>query len=258
MNILNIKNCSIFYGDFQAVKNVSLSVRQGEILSIVGESGSGKSTLLKAIIGVLSKDNCSLKGEINFGSKNLITLNAKEWETTRSHEIGMIFQSPDASFDPIKKIEPQFTESIRVREPKKSTKACINIAKKMLKLLNLTDVDRVLSAYPFQLSGGMKQRVSIAMAMDAKPQLLLADEPTSALDVTIQAQVVQQIKELKTKFNATVIIVTHNMGVASYISDSIAVMKDGEIVEYATRDEVIYHPKTEYTKELLSAVPSVD
>ena len=192
MNILDIKNCTICYQNgTPAVSDVSLSVSEGEIVSIVGESGSGKTTLIRAVLGLLPPGGKITGGEILFDG------------------------------------------------------------------MDLTDPGRVLDSYPFELSGGMKQRVGIAMGMTAKPKLLLADEPTSALDVTIQAQVVHQMKELRDKYGVTIILVTHNMGVASYLSDKIGVMCRSRMVEFGTRDEIIYHPKESYTKELLEAVPKL-
>ena len=161
-----------------------------------------------------------------------------------------------AALDPIEKIKRQYAEAIAVHE-KQSKQTCFERAIGMLQKMHLTDPKRVMDAYPFELSGGMKQRVGIAMGMTAQPKLLLADEPTSALDVTIQAQVVHELKELRRKYGTTIILVTHNMGVASYLSDKIGVMCKSRLVEFGSRDEIIYHPKETYTKELLEAVPKL-
>lgn len=256
MKLLRIENCTIGYrGGTTAVKNVSFDIEQGELVCIVGESGSGKTTLIRAILGLLPSGGKILSGNIFMGEKDLTSLSQKEWNPIRGKEIAMIFQNSGASLDPIQKVFPQYEESIKVHDKKITRTTCKEIASKMLELLHLKDVPRVLNSYPCQLSGGMNQRVGIAMAITSSPKLLLADEPTSALDVTVQAQVVRQIKELKTQLNTTVLMVTHNMGVASYLSDKIIVMKDGEVVEWGPRDEIIFNPKTEYTKSLLSAVP---
>ena len=165
----------------------------------------------------------------------------------------MIFQNPNSTMDPIKTIEKQFLEYI-LEHNNISKKEAIELAKEYLLKLNLTDVDRVLKSYPFELSGGMKQRVAIAMAMAQSPRLLLADEPTSALDVTVQAQVIKELKRIRENFKTAIILVTHNMGVASYISDKIAVMKNGEIIEFGDKEQIIKKPQKEYTKSLLNAI----
>lgn len=165
----------------------------------------------------------------------------------------MIFQDPNSTMDPIKTIEKQFIEYI-LEHNNISKKEAINLAKEYLLKLSLTDVDRILKSYPFELSGGMKQRVAIAMSMAQSPRLLLADEPTSALDVTVQAQVIQELKKIRENFKTAIILVTHNMGVASYISDKIAVMKDGELIEFGDKKQIINNPQKEYTKSLLNAV----
>ena len=236
MNILEIQNCTICYQNgTPAVSDVSLSVSEGEIVSIVGESGSGKTTLIRAILGLLPPGGKVTGGSILFGGRDLVKMKEQEIQEIRGHDIAMIFQDVGAALDPIQKIKTQY----------------------MLKKMHLTDTKRVMESYPFELSGGMKQRVGIAMGMTAQPKLLLADEPTSALDVTIQAQVVHEMKELRDRYGTTIILVTHNMGVASYLSDKIGVMCRSHLVEFGSRDEIIYHPKEQYTKDLLEAVPKL-
>ena len=257
MNILDIKNCTICYQNgTPAVSDVSLSVSEGEIVSIVGESGSGKTTLIRAVLGLLPPGGKITGGEILFDGMDLVKADELQIQDIRGKEIAMIFQDVGAALDPIRKIRSQYEEAIAVHE-KQPKHRYIEKAVDMLKKMHLTDPGRVLDSYPFELSGGMKQRVGIAMGMTAKPKLLLADEPTSALDVTIQAQVVHQMKELRDKYGVTIILVTHNMGVASYLSDKIGVMCRSRMVEFGTRDEIIYHPKESYTKELLEAVPKL-
>ena len=236
--LLEIKNLNINYkNSIKAVKDVNFTLEDNQIISIVGESGSGKSTLIRAILKLLP-----MGGEIESG--NIFFL---------GKDIGMIFQDPNSTMDPIKTIEKQFIEYILEHNdmPKKEA---IELAKEYLLKLNLTDVDRVLKSYPFELSGGMKQRVAIAMAMAQSPRLLLADEPTSALDVTVQAQVIKELKRIREDFKTAIILVTHNMGVASYISDKIAVMKNGEIIEFGDKEQIIKKPQKEYTKSLLNAI----
>ena len=256
--VLEIENCSVCYQNHTpAVKNVSFSVKEKEIISIVGESGSGKTTLIRAILGILPPGGRITEGKILFRGNNLIACSEDQMQKIRGTQIAMIFQDVGASLDPIRKIESQYRESIQVHRRMKR-QDYFALGKKMLARMKLTDPDRVMMSYPFELSGGMKQRVGIAMSMTAEPKLLLADEPTSALDVTIQAQVVAEMKQLREQYQAAIILVTHNMGVASYISDRIGVMKNGEMVEFGSRDEVIFHPKHEYTRQLLNAVPKLE
>ena len=255
--ILDINNCSICYtSGHEAVSGVSLSVKEGEIISIVGESGSGKTTLIRAILGLLPPGGRIKKGSLIFEGVDLAKASEADLQDIRGRKIAMIFQDVGNSMDPIQKVRTQYTESIRVHE-KLAPKEYPVKEKGMLKVMRLNDPDRVLDSYPFELSGGMKQRVGIAMGMTARPSLLLADEPTSALDVTIQAQVVREMKRLRDTYQAAIILVTHNMGVASYISDRIGVMCRGELVEFGPRDEIIYHPQHSYTKKLMEAVPKL-
>jgi len=257
MSILEIKNCTVRYQNgAPAVSDVSFDVEQGEIVSLVGESGSGKTTLIRAILGLLPPGGKIAGGEIILDGRDLLKLSEKEMQSVRGGDIAMIFQDVGASMDPVRLIRSQYEESIRVHE-RISKNDCFEKALTMLRRMHLTDPKRVMGSYPFELSGGMKQRVGIAMGMTAQPKLLLADEPTSALDVTIQAQVVHEMKELRDKYGATIILVTHNMGVASYLSDKIGVMKNSRMVEFGTRDEIIFSPREQYTKDLMDAVPKL-
>ena len=252
--LLEIKNLNINYkNSIKAVKNVSLTLEDNQIISIVGESGSGKSTLIRAILKLLPMGGEIESGNIFFLEKDILNLNKNELNKLRGKDIGMIFQDPNSTMDPIKTIEKQFIEYI-LEHNNILKKEAIDLAKKYLLKLNLIDVERVLKSYPFELSGGMKQRVSIAMAMAQNPKLLLADEPTSALDVTIQAQVINELKKIRENFKTSIILVTHNMGVAAYISDKIAVMRNREIVEFGDRDQIIKNPQHDYTKSLLNAI----
>ena len=257
MSLLDIKNCTICYQNgTPAVSDVSLSVNEGEIISIVGESGSGKTTLIRAVLGLLPPGGHVTQGQILFNGTNLTSLREHEMQAIRGRDIAMIFQDVGAALDPIKRIGSQYRESIEVHE-RLTAREYAAKALDMLKNMQLTDPQRVMDSYPFELSGGMKQRVGIAMAMTSRPKLLLADEPTSALDVTVQAQVVRQMKQLRDTYGTTIILVTHNMGVASYISDRIGVMCRSHMVELGSRDEIIYHPREQYTKDLLAAVPKL-
>ena len=255
--ILRIDDLSVSYKQKNfAVANLSLSIKRGEILSIVGESGSGKSTLIHSILGLLPS-SAKLSGSIIYKDKyNLEKFNAKLRKEVSGREIGMVFQDTLSHLDPIKKIGYQFDEFILAHDVK-DKKELRNMELDMLKRVGFEDGERVLGSYPFELSGGMQQRVGIAMAMCFRPALILADEPTSALDVTLQNQVVEQLIELARDFNTAMIIVTHNMGLAAYISDNIAVMKDAKLVEYGSRDEIINSPSSEYTKKLIESIPKL-
>ena len=257
MSILDIQNCTICYQNgTPAVSDVSLSVSEREIVSIVGESGSGKTTLIRAILGLLPPGGRVTEGKILLDGKDLVKAGEREMEGIRGRDIAMIFQDAGAALDPIQRIRTQYEETIAVHE-RLPRREYDSRAVNMLRRMHLTDTQRVMAAYPFELSGGMKQRVGIAMGMTAQPKLLLADEPTSALDVTIQAQVVHQMKQLRDQYGATIILVTHNMGVASYLSDKIGVMRQSRLVEFGPRDEIIYAPKEQYTRDLLEAVPKL-
>ncbi len=257
MSILQIEHCTIRYQNgAPAVSDVSLSIEQGEIVSIVGESGSGKTTLIRAILGLLPPGGRITEGSILFDGKDLVKASEKQMEEIRGKDIAMIFQDVGSSMDPIRKVGAQYRESIAVHE-KLTGQEYREKAVTMLKRMHLTDTDRIMDAYPFELSGGMKQRVGIAMGMTAQPKLLLADEPTSALDVTIQAQVVREMRQLRDQYGVTIILVTHNMGVASYLSDRIGVMCRSKMVEFGPRDEIIFSPREQYTRDLLDAVPKL-
>ena len=257
MSLLEVKNCTIRYQNgAPAVSKVSFEVEKGEIVSLVGESGSGKTTMIRAILGLLPPGGKVTEGEIILDGRDILKLSDHEQELMRGKDIAMIFQDVGLSMDPIKLIRSQYIEAIQIHEDISKNES-YDRAVDMLKRMHLTDAKRVMNSYPFELSGGMKQRVGIAMGMTAQPKILLADEPTSALDVTIQAQVVREMRELRDRYGATIILVTHNMGVASYLSDKIGVMRSSEMVEFGTRDEIINAPKEEYTRNLIDAVPKM-
>ncbi|MFQ7256818.1 oligopeptide/dipeptide ABC transporter, ATP-binding protein, C-terminal domain-containing protein [Intestinibacter bartlettii DSM 16795] len=254
--ILNLKNLSVSYGDINILKDIDLSLKKGEILGIVGESGSGKSTLIKSIMGILD-ENASIDGEINFEGKDLASLSLKDYRKIKGKEISMIFQNPTEYFNPTRKISKQFIETIRSHNDiskQEIQKKSINT----FKFLGLQDGKKIWNSYPFELSGGMNQRVAIALSIMLEPKILLADEPTSALDVTVQAQVVKEILKLRQKLNTSIILVTHNIGVASYMSDNIGVMYGGRIIEYGESEELINNPKHPYTKMLINSVPVIN
>ena len=254
--ILNLKNLSVSYGDINILKDIDLSLKKGEILGIVGESGSGKSTLIKSIMGILD-ENASIDGEINFEGKDLASLSLKDYRKIKGKEISMIFQNPTEYFNPTRKISKQFIETIRSHNDiskQEIQKKSINT----FKFLGLQDGKKIWNSYPFELSGGMNQRDAIALSIMLEPKILLADEPTSALDVTVQAQVVKELLKLRQKLNTSIILVTHNIGVASYMSDNIGVMYGGRIIEYGESEELINNPKHPYTKMLINSVPVIN
>ena len=213
--------------------------------------------MIRSVLGLLPTSGHIIAGDIIFNGQSLLNMNQKEFMSVQGTQMSMIFQDSGSMLNPVRKIGSQFIEYIRVHK-KISKKEAENIAIERLKEVHLADAENVMNSYPFQLSGGMRQRVGIAMALAFEPKLLLADEPTSALDVTIQAQIVRQMMELQKKENTAVIMVTHNLGVATYMSNKIVVMQNGRIVESGTREEIMYNPKEEYTKSLIEAIPTME
>ena len=251
--VLALEHFSVSYdGRRSVVDDVSLSIRQGEIVTIVGESGSGKSTLLHGIQGLLPK-TAAVKGRVLLFGKDLTGLDEAQRRKMRGEKIAMIFQDTGRYMNPTRRIGKQYTDFLK-QHMHAPVQELLGLERKMLHKVHLTDPERVLCSYPFELSGGMRQRVGIAMALSLKPELLLADEPTSALDVTVQAQVVKELAALCREEGATIILVTHNMGVAANISDRVGVMRNGQLVEWGSAQEVIRHPFDDYTKRLLASI----
>ena len=255
--MLEIKDLTIQYGDkLPVVENFSLSLKKGEIITIVGESGSGKSTVLSSILGLLPNGGKIISGDIIYNGESMLNKSLNQWRELRGTEITMISQDSGGTLNPIRKIGKQFVEYIQTHS-KMSAKEAEEKAKDMFSKVNLPDPEIIMKSYPHQLSGGMKQRVGIAMALTFHPKIILGDEPTSALDVITQAQIVKEIMDLRKKFATSIIMVTHNLGVAAYISDKIIVMQNGKIVDAGNKNEVIENPKSDYTKKLLAAVPEI-
>lgn len=254
--MLELKDVTISYKNRPTVRNFNLTLGQGKICSIVGESGSGKTTVIRAILGLLGGGGKVTKGEILFEGKSLLSNTKEEWRKLRGTDISMIFQDSGAMTNQTRIIGKQFVEYIRTHK-NMMKKDAWDMGIKMLERMRLPSGDNIMKSYPFQLSGGMRQRVGIAMAMTFQPKLLLADEPTSALDVTTQAQIVRQMMELRDEYKTSIIVVTHNLGVAAYMADSIIVMKNGEIVDAGDREQILHHSQSDYTKNLLDAVPSL-
>jgi len=256
--MLDINDLTVRYGKEEPIlKHFNLSMKKGEIISIVGESGSGKTTVIRAVLGALPGTGKIVDGDILFRNQSLTQKSKEEWRELRGTKMSMIFQDCQATLDPIRKIGKQYVEYIRTHSRMPRPEAW-KMAVDMLVKIRLPEGENIMNSYPHQLSGGMRQRVGIAMAMTFQPELLLADEPTSALDVTTQAQIVRQMAELRDDYDTGIIIVTHNLGVASYLGDQLIVMKNGRIVDQGKRDDVIDHPASEYTKTLLAAVPEME
>ena len=253
--VLRYSHVDIDYKGVSAVKDMNFSLNEGEILGIVGESGSGKSTVIKAAMGLLGIDGCVTRGDIFYGETNLTNLTDKQMQKINGPEVGMIFQAAGATFCPIRTVGAHLYEMMREHQGKISKKEFSEKAQQMLRTLGFNDPERILKSYPFELSGGMQQRVGIAAAMLPGPKVLLADEPTSALDVSIQKQVVEELKLVREKFGTAIILVTHNIGVIEALADAVLVMKDGQTVEYGSKDQVINHPQMDYTRKLMKAVP---
>lgn len=256
--MLEIKDLAVQYGKQPpTIEHFNLSMKKGEIISVVGESGSGKTTVIRAVLGALAGSGRVTAGDIRFQGESLLNKSKEEWRKLRGTKMSMIFQDCGGTLNPIRKIGSQYVEYICIHSSKSKAEAWAR-AVSMLEKMRLPDAENIMKSYPHQLSGGMRQRVGIAMAMTFNPELLLADEPTSALDVTTQAQIVRQMMELRDTFGTSIIIVTHNLGVAAYMSDQLIVMQNGKVVDQGTREEVLTHPSSDYTKKLLAAVPEME
>ena len=252
--ILRYDHVDISYNGTPAVKDVSFTLEPGEILGIVGESGCGKSTLIKAPMGLLGSTGTVTRGDIWYKGKNLPDLRAKELRRLNGPELGMIFQNTGSAFCPVRTMGAQLYEAMKEHE-KISKSEFYHRALELLGKLGLEDGRRVLGSFPFELSGGMQQRVGIAAAMLLQPSVLFADEPTSALDVSVQKQVVEEMLLVRKTFGTAIVLVTHNMGITQAMADKVLVMKNGETVEYGPARQVLENPQEAYTRQLLSAVP---
>ena len=240
-----------------AIRRCSLDLYQGETLAIVGESGSGKSVFTKSFLGMLDANGSITGGSILFEGKDLAKYKTeKDWMTIRGKKISMVMQDPMTSLNPLKKIGRQIEESIELNQGIKGPEAK-KMALEMLKMVGIPDPERRYQQYPHEFSGGMRQRVVIAIAAACRPQILICDEPTTALDVTIQAQILNLIRDLQKELNMTVIYITHDLGVVANVADRVAVMYAGQIVEYGKVDEIFYDAWHPYTWALLSALPQL-
>jgi len=240
-----------------AIRNVSLDLVEGEVMALVGESGSGKSVLTKTFTGMLEENGRIANGTINYRGQELTELKSnKDWEDIRGAKIATIFQDPMTSLDPINTIGSQITEVI-IKHQGKSAKEAREMAIDYMEKVGIPEAERRFDEYPFQYSGGMRQRIVIAIALACRPDILICDEPTTALDVTIQAQIIDLLKSLQKEYNFTTIFITHDLGVVASIADKVAVMYAGEIVEFGKVEEIFYDPRHPYTWSLLSSLPQL-
>jgi ABC-type dipeptide/oligopeptide/nickel transport system ATPase component len=258
--LLEIKNLAIHFategGNVEAVKGISFSLQPGETLAIVGESGSGKSVTGLALTRLLPEPPAVYRtGEILFRGKDVLKMSPRELRAIRGNEIAYIFQEPSTSLNPVFTIRNQIAEAIHLHRPEVTD--VDGEVVKYLDRVGIVDARKRLRDYPHQLSGGMQQRVMIAMALSCQPQLLIADEPTTALDVTIQAQIMDQLRELKQRLGMAIILITHNFGIISDIAENVAVMFRGKIVEYGPTQTVLANPQHPYTRALIQCIPQL-
>lgn len=247
--LLEVRNLNLWYGSIQALKGISFDLKEGEVLCLVGESGSGKSSILHAILGLLP-EGARLTGSIKFKGKELVGLSQKEYRKIRGRHISIVFQEPSAYLDPLFKIGTQIEEAYRAHFNGKNIK---EVALQALKKAGVQDVERVYNSYSHHLSGGLRQRVCIAIATVCDPEVVLADEPTTALDVSVQSRILKLFRDMKEE-GKSVILVTHDFGVVAEVADRVIVLKDGEIVEEGDVLKVFDKPQHPYTQELLRAI----
>jgi len=259
--LVEIKNERLSFftpaGEVKALNDVSLTLREGEVLGIVGESGSGKSVTSYSLMGITPEPGRIIGGSVEFNGHRIDRMSEKEMRKIRGSEVSMIFQDPMTSLNPVYTVGNQIEEAILLHTDKTRREAKLR-AVELLRLVGINEPEKRVRQYPHELSGGMRQRVMIAIALACEPKLLIADEPTTALDVTIQAQILELIMELKEKLGMAVILITHDLGIVSSMCDRIAVMYAGKVIECGTTDDIFYRPQHEYTKGLLRSVPRID
>ena len=250
-------NFGTYGGEVKAVRGVTFDLHKGETLAIVGESGSGKSVACKTIMRILSSNGYIKDGQILFDGKDLTKISEKDMEKVRGKDIAMIFQDPMTSLNPTMTIGKQIMEPI-IKHQGFSKEDARKRAIELIELVGISDAEKRFKQYPHQFSGGMRQRIVIAISLACNPKVLIADEPTTALDVTIQAQILELIKDLQEKTGVAVIFITHDLGVVANMADRVAVMYAGKIIEYGTSDDIFYDPKHPYTWGLVGSMPTVD
>jgi len=244
-------------GEVKALNGVSFSMEEGEVLGIVGESGSGKSVTAYSIMGLTAYPGKLVGGTVHFNGHEIEKMTEKDFRKIRGNEVSIIFQDPMTSLNPVYTIGNQIVEVILLHT-NKTKKEAYERARELLELVGINEPTKRLKQYPHELSGGMRQRVMIAIALACEPKLLIADEPTTALDVTIQAQILELMQELRKKLGMSIIMITHDLGVVASMCEKIAVMYAGHIVEYGTADEIFYNPSHEYTKGLIKSIPKLN
>ena len=261
-NVLEVKDLHTSFftdsGEVQAVNGVSFNLGRGKILGVVGESGSGKSVTAYSIMQILASTGKVVKGEILFNGENILNYDKKQMDEFRGEKCSIIFQDPMTSLNPTFTVGWQLREALRLHTQYKTRSAANRRAIELLEMVGVNEPESRIRQYPFELSGGMRQRVMIAMALACEPDILIADEPTTALDVTIQAQILELMKDLQKKLGMAIILVTHDLGVIASMCDEIIVMYGGRVCERGTADDIFYHPCHEYTKGLLRSIPNVD
>jgi peptide/nickel transport system ATP-binding protein len=245
-------------GVVQAVDGVSFSVERGEVVAVVGESGSGKSVTAMTLMGLTRGPNAAFRGTAHLGERELIGATDAELRRVRGAEIAMVFQDPMTSLDPVYRIGHQIVEQIRAHDHEISKSAALDRAAELMERVGIPHAADRVRSYPHEFSGGMRQRVMIALALSCSPRLLIADEPTTALDVTIQAQILEELRRLRTETGAGIILVTHDLGVVADIADRIIVLYAGRVVEQGTLDELFYDPQHPYTWGLLGSITRID
>ena len=259
--ILSVKNLQVsfqtFDGKVQAVRGIDFDLKKGETLAIVGESGSGKSVTTRSIMQLLSSNAFIENGEIIFEQENILEKSESEMQQIRGKKIAMIFQDPMTSLDPTMKVGMQVAESM-IKHLKLSKKEALQQAVQLLEQVGIPNAEKRVNDYPHQFSGGQRQRIVIAIALACNPDILIADEPTTALDVTIQAQILELLKDIQQKQGTSIIFITHDLGVVANVADRVAVMYAGKIVEYGLVDEIFYNPRHPYTWGLLCSMPSLE
>ena len=261
MALLEVKDLhTSFYtpaGEVKAVNGVSFNLERGKVLGIVGESGSGKSVTAYSIMQILEKTGKIVSGSVKFDGQELVGIGEEGMKKIRGNKISIIFQDPMTSLNPTYTIGHQLMEAIMLHTPRNKQQAW-DRAVEMLRLVNVNEPEKRMKQYPFEFSGGMRQRVMIAMALACEPDILIADEPTTALDVTIQAQILELMQSLQKELGMAIIMITHDLGVVAQLCDEVVVMYAGSICEQATADEIFYNPRPEYTKGLMRSIPTLE
>jgi oligopeptide transport system ATP-binding protein len=262
-NILEVKNLNVSFhtyaGEVKAVRGVGFNLKKGETLALVGESGCGKTVTSKSIMKLLEGTSAEIKkgSKIVFNGEDIIKMSKKRLSSFRGGDISMIFQDPMTSLNPTMTIGNQIIETIKIHK-KISKEEAKKEAIRLLQVVNIPNAEERIESFPHELSGGMRQRVMIAIALSCSPKILIADEPTTALDVTIQAQIIDLLKELKDKYGTAIVLVTHDLGVVANLADKIQIMYAGQVIERGMRDEIFYNSKHPYTFALLKSVPRLD